>query len=583
MVKWFKNSKIGVKITLGFLLVAMIAGAIGAIGIASLNQVGGSYAVAYADTVTALESVERISTSFERIRTDLLEMTLASTKAEKEACVEALTTHRASVDEALAEYKTMLENYDAQEAEQEFKLIASLETAIDEFAEQRNIFVSGIAMDKASQEKAYSMLADGGELGVLAQNMEDAVTNLMNYNQDYAAQQIQTNAGLMASSSVIMVTGVAIGVLLAVLIGLFTSRYIAKPIAHLVKAADKLAQGDLNIAISVNSKDEVGTLAQAFQNMAATLKTIIADLTYGLEAFADGNFAIKSQAQESYVGDYLPLMSSLHKMRDTLSNTLRQINAAAEQVATGSGQVSIGAQALATGSTEQSASVEELYASVERIAEQATENTATVTAASTSIQKASVGINAGNEHMGQLTQAMDEIDVASNKIANISKVIEDIAFQTNILSLNAAIEAARAGDAGKGFAVVADEVRNLAAKSAQAAKQTGELIQSSVATVAKGTEVTSQTAQLLKDVGASTVEVTDSFGRIEQSIAEQTAAIEQIQQALSQISTVVQSNAATAEENSATSEEMSAQAATLRGEVGKFRLAAGTVWNAAGE
>ncbi|MEA4971173.1 MAG: methyl-accepting chemotaxis protein [Candidatus Pelethousia sp.] len=574
-MKWFRNLKIGVKITVGFLLVAIIAGLIGVVGIVSLNRVGGSYSVAYADSVTALDCMEGVSSSFQEMRTDLFEMTLAKDKADKEACVEALHGHKAIIDENLAVYRAALTKYKAEEVEQELNLISALETAIDLFYGGSQDFAGGIALDSNRHLEAFQILSDGGELHGLAQETEGAISDLVEYNEEYTAQQIETNEKLGTSSVVIMIAGVLIGVLLAVLVGLLIASMISKPLHQMVEAADKLSQGNFDVNIKADSKDETGMLANSFGHMADTLKTIIADLTRGLEAFADGNFALDSQAQESYVGDYAPLLDSIRKMRDNLSDTLRHINMASEQVATGSNQVSSGAQALAAGSTEQAASVQQLSASIERIAEQAEQNSSTVVIASESVQQAGVGVNAGNEHMEQLTQAMTDIGSSSNQIANITKVIEDIAFQTNILALNAAIEAARAGDAGKGFAVVADEVRNLAAKSAEAAKQTGDLIQTSVDTVARGTEITNQTAQILKEVGASAAEVIDSFGKIEQSIAEQTAAIEQIKQGITQISAVVQTNAATAEENSATSEEMSAQAATLRHEVGKFKLLAG--------
>ena len=177
--------------------------------------------------------------------------------------------------------------------------------------------------------------------------------------------------------------------------------------------------------------------------------------------------------------------------------------------------------------------------------------------------------------MQQLMESMANIGSASNQITSITKVIEDIAFQTNILALNAAIEAARAGGAGKGFAVVADEVRNLAAKSAEAARQTAELLKRSAATVSEGTQIAQKTAQILLSAQERDNLVNDSILHIEQASFTQAAAIDQIMRELNQVSSVVQTNAATAEENSATSEEMSAQAGALREEVGKFKLDTG--------
>lgn len=574
MKTWYRNLRISIKITSSFLLVAMIAGAIGIIGIVSLNSVGGSYSVAYTDSVIALASMEKVSGSFQEMRQDLLEMLLVDSKGNKDACFDAFKRHSEGVKEGLVSYNAMLAGYNAEEVVEEQSRVDAVGSTLAAFHTSAEAFSSSPAVtDPDRYMEAYRVLGDGGELNVLAQAVEEAIADLVQYNTDYANQQILANGKLASTANVTMLIGIVIGVTVAVLIGLWIARSISKPIGQIVEAANKLADGDFNINIDINSKDETGQLAQSFRHMADTLKTIIADLTRGLEAFAEGNFALDSQAQESYVGDYYPLLDSLLKTRDNLTNTLRNINTAAEQVATGSDQVSSGAQALAADSTEQAASVEELAASVDTIAKQAEENLTEVAAAAKAVDQTEVSVTAGNEHMNHLAQAMTEISSTSNQIASITKVIEDIAFQTNILALNAAIEAARAGNAGKGFAVVADEVRNLAAKSGEAAKQTSELIQSSVTAVEKGAEITEQTTKILRDVGTGAAEVTGSFRKIEQSIAEQSVAIEQIKDGLSQISSVVQTNAATAEENSATSEEMSAQAVTLREEVGKFKLA----------
>ncbi len=367
------------------------------------------------------------------------------------------------------------------------------------------------------------------------------------------------------------ITGVGIFLMI-----LLVSRQIVTPIKKLTYTANLIAEGNLDISAQAGSRDETGQMADALNKTVVKLSRYVAyikEITCTLENMAQGDMRIR--LNEDYVGEFASIRSAFENISASLNSTLRNIDIAAEQVSTGASQVSSGAQALAAGSTEQASAVEELNASIAKIANQAAENSANVKTAAHYVDEAGIGVNAGNEHMAQLTEAMADIGSSANQIANITKVIEDIAFQTNILALNAAIEAARAGSAGKGFAVVADEVRSLAAKSAEAAKQTGELIQNSVTTVSKGAQITAQTARILQDVGKNALKVTESFSNIEQASSEQATAIDQIKQGLAQVSSVVQTNAATSEENSATSEEMSAQAATLREEVGKFQLESG--------
>ena len=323
--------------------------------------------------------------------------------------------------------------------------------------------------------------------------------------------------------------------------------------------------------VKYESRDELGEMARLIKKTNDMQGTILGDIIEKFKRISEGDIRIKVDLD--YPGDYEVLKYTIQNTAKILNGTLQAINIAAEQVSTGAIQVSSGAQILATGSTEQAASVEELSASMMFVAEQAEQNSNNVKVATQYVEQAATGVNIGDKQMRQLTQAMADIGDSSKKISNITKVIEDIAFQTNILALNAAIEAARAGNAGKGFAVVADEVRSLAAKSADAAKQTSELIQNSAVTVAEGIQLTTQTAQILMDISEKTNLVNKIISNINQASSEQVVAIEQIQQGISQVSAVIQTNAATAEENSATSEEMSAQAVTLRDEVGKFKLA----------
>ncbi len=371
----------------------------------------------------------------------------------------------------------------------------------------------------------------------------------------------------------VMLATFAVAIVIIVIILMILSRGIVSPVKRLTKTANLIAEGNLDVSAEVTSRDETGQTADAINRTVAQLRRYLAyigEITLTLENMARGDMRI--HLREDYVGNFASVRSAFTELSASLNHTLLTIDTAAEQVSEGSAQVAGGAQALASGSTEQAATVEELSASIERVANQAAENSSNVISAARDIEQASAGVAAGNEHMKQLADAMVDINSASNQIANITKIIEDIAFQTNILALNAAIEAARAGSAGKGFAVVADEVRSLAAKSAEAAKQTGELIQISVATVAKGTEMTARTAQILQDVRVKASRAAESFDQIQRASAEQTNATLQIKEGIAQVAAIVQTNAATAEENSATSQEMSAQAETLRHEVGKFKL-----------
>ena len=378
---------------------------------------------------------------------------------------------------------------------------------------------------------------------------------------------VESTAGF---ARILLLSAAAVSILMTVAIVFIIRKSILTPVGEIEKVYAQMARGNIRAEITYDSGDELGSMLKGIKTTNALIATYVQDITDKLNQLSRRDMRLNVDLD--YLGDFDPVEQAMKSTALALNQTLHIISTAAQKVSTGAAQVASGAQALAAGSAEQSSAVEELNAAVVKIAAQASENSAHVNIAAQYVEQAGAGVIAGDRHMQSLTDAMANIGSSSSQIASITKVIEDIAFQTNILALNAAIEAARAGSAGKGFAVVADEVRNLAAKSAEAAKQTADLIRRSVIAVDEGSEIASQTAKILQEVKEKTNLVNESISKINQASLEQAGAIEQIKQGLIQVSSVVKTNAATAEENSATSEEMSVQAATLRDEVGKFKL-----------
>ena len=345
-----------------------------------------------------------------------------------------------------------------------------------------------------------------------------------------------------------------------------------KPLSMVVKSGKKLAEGDFDIEMSYGYQDEIGSLIAAMQEVVDRVRHIISDLTAKLGELSRGNFAISRENEEYYIGAYSPLLSVLSKITTDLSHTMAEIQASALKVNGSAEQVSSAAQGLSHGAVEQASSIQELSATMSEISTKIRETAGTAQEASHLSTETGKAVILSNNKMKEMSGAMAEITEKSNEINKIIKTIDDIAFQTNILSLNAAIEAARAGAAGKGFAVVADEVGNLAQKSAKAAQNTATLIEETIEAVEKGAKITEETAESLGTVSQHTVKINSYIEDITSASEKEADGISQLSQGIDRISSVVQRNSATAQESAAASEELSGQANVLNDLVERFRL-----------
>lgn len=366
----------------------------------------------------------------------------------------------------------------------------------------------------------------------------------------------------------------AVALTVAVLFSFGLGKSIGKPIKICTERIGLLSRGDLSSPVpQVKSNDETGILAEATSSTVQTLNSIINDIGRILGEMAEGNFNVNTKESSSfYTGDFRRLLEYMEKINAKLSETIYNIDIASSQVLMGAEHVSAAAQDLSQGTAEQASSVEELAATLRLVAEEVADTSNNCVKARDRVTESVSYVDEAIAEMEQLSGAMNHISETSDKIGSIIKAIEDIAFQTNILALNAAVEAAKAGDAGKGFAVVADEVRSLATKSADAAGDTTELIEQSIAAVNAGMDKAAATSAALQNVGKTASIAEDIVSRIAKASQDESDSLSQVDIGIDQISAVVQRNAATSQESAASAEELSSQANALKSLINAFKI-----------
>lgn len=348
---------------------------------------------------------------------------------------------------------------------------------------------------------------------------------------------------------------------------------LTKPILELNHTAQQLADGNLDVTINITSQNEIGELGSSFQKTVDRLKKYIVYIDETAEVLArlaDGKLSV--QLKNDYAGEFQKIKTALLNISHSMNEVMMGINDSSERVSVGASELASASQVLAEGAQSQAASIEELAATTTTVAEQVESSRKEAEDSAKATAQATAMIEQNQEKMKQMMNAMDEIHKTSRQVVGIIQTIEEIASQTNLLSLNASIEAARAGEAGKGFAVVADEIGKLALESSKAANNTKELIEISMEEINKGNTIAVSTMDSLKESVSVVDHVNDMIQVTAENAAVQAENMKQLRAGIEDLAHGIQDNSAASQETSATSDELASQAEILNKMVQKFEL-----------
>ncbi len=478
--------------------------------------------------------------------------------------IEAKKAELAEADEKIAYYFQAM--YDRLETDEEMAIVQSMISNLEDYHALRK---EVIALDEGGKAvDAYLLLHE--KAAPLANKIVSEAEQLLEMNVEMGNKVSQQ----LSNFSISMIILIIVLALAASVSGMIYARYtaldIAKPLEKVQAAAKKLANGELDVEVNLLDKNEFGEMAQDFNRAAAKLNEYIECINWGLTEIGGGDFTVQPTVE--FHGDFIGIRDAIVNIENSLSFTMHQIDDGAEQVAMGAQQLAESAQTLAEGATSQAAAVQQLTATIENVSDSAESSAKKAGEAYKDAQRFANVAEQSNREMRLLTEAMERITATSREIESIIGEIEDIASQTNLLSLNASIEAARAGEAGRGFAVVADQIGKLAADSAQSAVNTKNLIIKSLQEINNGNDITARTTAALGEVIEGIQILADASQETSELSKEQAETMVDVRKGIEKIADVVQNNSAAAQETSATSQELLAQSENLKAMVEQFKL-----------
>ena len=478
-------------------------------------------------------------------------------------------------------------SYDGYEQTVE-RLLAEVNTQL------KNLKNSGVIPDADCEEYA-SALTDWGNIGysimkeIKSGDKDKAVDSILNdctpalnkavkiatrldeMTDEVSSQAVRITVISAEAGIVCIIICLVLAWKLAIKTGKKVLESILVPLREVEAVAQELTDGNLHSTLDYHSDDEIGILAHDMRKSIRILGSYVDDIGRSMKMFAEGNFDVQPEVE--WKGDFVGILNSFMLFEESMAETIKGIQHVSDEVSGAADQVASSSNDLADGATNQAAVVEELTATVAGVSEQVGKNSQSAKEISGRVDELGNAILESNGKMRDMVDSMNEINGASKEIDKIIATINEIASQTNLLALNASIEAARAGEAGKGFAVVANQVNVLADQSAQAAKESATLIETSVKAVEKGMVIAGQTASQLQEVAENSQIITKEVTNIADTLETQTTEIQQINDGIEQINDVVQTNSATSEECAAAGQEMSSEAENLREMIRKFKVA----------
>ncbi len=416
------------------------------------------------------------------------------------------------------------------------------------------------------QAQAYYQETIQGNLTTLVGLLDQIVTEVSQISEENSTQMHTLILVVEVISNIFFV--IALACLISLV--LYVLHKVVRPILQITSNSKPLSEGRLDLHLDYHSKDELGDLAITLEESMKRIHNYVADINRIMSELSNGNFNVHTSTP--FIGDFRSIEESIDSFTSTISSAMAQISQAEQQVSGHANHLSTGAQSLAQGAVEQASAVEELYATLEELSKTAEQNVKMAASAQENARLTGEQVTQSSQHMDQMVTAMSDITAASQQIGKVIATIENIASQTNILSINAGVEAARAGEAGKGFSVVANEVRGLATQSDEAAKATKELIENSMEATERGRQIVEEVSAVLQKTLKLVVQSNDNISTIAKAIEGEASSIAQVTEGISQISAVVQSNSASSEESAAVSSELFDQVRLLQEQVKKFQL-----------